>query len=522
MKNYLVSIGEMLLKKKGSKSGIKWLGLGAGLFTSSLISNAASQAVQPNIVFILLDDMGWDEPGCYGGRTKLETPNIDRLAREGMRFTHFTSYPYCSPSRAAFITGRHSYRTGITANVADPGGMGRRLLPSEIPVPKGLGRAGYKSAIFGKLHLHWNSAANTDYAQETLGFDESFLWLGTPHPESEKVPGGGAKIGRPAGGMLADHFNPPWYRNGVRLPEIVGYDSDIMTKEAIAYIKKTHDKPFLLWLPYFAIHEPFQSPQRWQEKWNARREELRPVLKECVQRTRAWARAEGKPDDLKNYNPPLQQMVNRAAMVSTVDENIGWLLDALEEEGLAENTLVIFTSDNGPHPIAGSGKAHMCDAGIREPLIVRWPDHIEPGTICDALAESVDIYPTLMDVAGSDMPEEIPFDGQSLLPWLQGASPSSWRDVGFSDLKGVFGVFTHDWFMEDVGGREQIFYARPTPPTPLERSVDPQQVPRQVRALMKSKAEQCRDLFEKKRVQLHDIEKSEFEAYRARLNAVQD
>jgi arylsulfatase A-like enzyme len=466
----------------------------AGVLLGMAFSNEAVAAeAPPNIVFILLDDMGWDEPGCYGARTKLETPNIDRLAREGMRFTHLTSYPYCSPSRAAFISGRHGFRTGIISNVADPGGLGRELRASEIPVPKGLKRTGYETAVFGKLHLHWDNAVRPEFAHERLGFDESFIYLGVPWAEMEKAPGAGAKIGRPAGGMVADHFNTPWHRNGKPVPKIEGYNSDIMTREAIEYIRKPHDKPFLVWMPYFAIHEPFQSPERWQMKWNARREELRPVLDECVQRTRAFARAgsfSGK--GLLNYNPPLDMMVNRAAMVSTVDENIGWILDALDEAGVADNTLVVFSSDNGPHPIAGGGKANMVDAGLREPLIVRWPAQIAPGTVCDALAESVDIYPTLMEAAGAKMPEEITFDGLSLLPWLSGRKPAEWREFGVSALKGSFGIFNHDWFMRDTPNKEPQFFARSTPPTPLEKEVDAEMVPIAVRKQMKAEAARLR------------------------------
>lgn len=464
----------------------------AGLLLGMAFSNEAVAAeTPPNIVFILLDDMGWDEPGCYGARTKLETPNIDRLAEEGARFTHFTSYPYCSPSRAAFISGRHGFRTGIISNVADPGGLGRELRSSEIPIPKGLKRAGYETAIFGKLHLHWDGAARPDFAHERLGFDESFVYLGVPWADRNKVPSAGVKIGRPGGGMVADHFNTPWHRNGKPLPKIEGYNSDIMTREAIEYIRKPHDKPFFVWLPYFAIHEPFQSPPRWQEPWNARREELRPVLDECVQRTRAFAEMISK-QGLLNYDPPLDMMVNRAAMVSTVDENIGWILDALDEAGLAENTLVVFSSDNGPHPVAGAGKANMVDAGLREPLIMRWPAQIAPGTVCDALAESVDIYPTLMEAAGKAMPEEIPYDGLSLLPWMTGGKPAEWRDVGVSALKGSFGIFNHEWFMRDSPNKEPQFFVRSTPPTPIEKAVDAEMVPIEVRNQMKAEAARLR------------------------------
>lgn len=474
---------------------------------------------KPNILFILLDDMGWDEPGCYGGRTKLETPNIDRLAREGMRFTHFTSYPYCSPSRAAFISGRHGYRTGVVSNVADPGGTGRKLRSLEILVPKGLMRAGYETAVFGKLHLHWDGAARPEYAHERLGFDESFLYLGVPAADIEKFPGAGAAIGRPAGGMVADHFNVPWHVNGKSVPKIEGYDSDIMTRKAVEYIGQSHDKPFLLWLPYFAIHEPFQSPKRWEKTWNARREELRPVLEACVQRTHAFAEAENQSEGLKKYNPPLAQMVNRAAMVSTVDENIGWLLDALDEAGLAENTLVVFSSDNGSHPIAGGGKANLCDAGLREPLIMRWPGRIAPGTVCDALAESVDIYPTLMDAACEQMPKELSFDGRSLLPWLAGNPPSDWRDIGSAALKETIGVFTRDWFMQDYSNRPPRFFARSLPPTPLEKEVDPDDVPTAVRKQLLVEAARIRGVFTQTTAEIRQENDGRYEARLAEINS---
>jgi arylsulfatase A-like enzyme len=454
----------------------------------------ALQAEQPNILFILLDDMGWYEPGCYGGTTGLETPNIDRLAREGMRFTQFTSYPMCSPSRAAFVTGRHGYRTGIVSNVCDPGGAGHEFLPEEIPFAKTLKKAGYSTACFGKIHLHWNNSVYPEFVSDVLGFDHSMVYLGHPYEElrNRKIPND-RKLSDPAGGMVFDHFNITWHHNGKPIIS-EGYDSDVLTQAAIEFMKQKRDQPFAVWLPYFSIHEPFQSPPRWKSYWDARKEARRPIFDECIRRTRTVAAMPYGRKELMNYDPPLDMFINRTAMASAVDENIGRLLDYLDESGLADNTLVVFSSDNGPHPIAGGGKATVCDDAVRLPLIIRWPGRIAPGTVCEALAESVDIYPTLIDAVGGQMPSEIPFDGSSLLPLLKGRTPESWRQAGYTELRGVYGLFTADWFMRSEPGQDPVFYARQTPPTILEYPVDAETVPLAARKLLQSEEGKRRNL----------------------------
>jgi arylsulfatase A-like enzyme len=467
---------------------------GTALLAACTLPAAGAPAAKPNILFILLDDMGWYEPGCYGGTTGLETPNIDRLAREGMRFTQFTSYPMCSPSRAAFVTGRHGYRTGIVSNVCDPGGAGHEFFSEEIPFAKTLKKAGYTTACYGKLHLHWDNSVHPEFVSDVLGFDHSMVYIGHPYEElrNRKIPND-RKLSDPAGGMVFDHFNLTWSQDGKPVNS-EGYDSDVLTQAAIEFMKQKREQPFAVWLPYFSIHEPFQAPPRWKSYWDDRKEKLRPIFEECVRRTRAVAAMPGGRKELVNYNPPLDMFINRTAMASSVDENIGRLLDYLDASGLADNTLVVFSSDNGPHPIAGGGKATVCDDAVRLPLIVRWPGRIAPGTVCDALTESVDIYPTLVDAAGERMPSEIPFDGASLIPLLEGRTPESWRQAGYTELRGVYGIFTTDWFMRSDPGQKPVFYARQTPPTILEHPVDEEIVPLDVRKLLISKDEKLRKI----------------------------
>gem|GEM_PF-2750901 len=441
-----------------------------------LVAGSICAGQRPNIVFILVDDLGLDELGCYGARTGFQTPNIDRLSKEGTRFSHAMAYPMCSPTRAAIMSGRHGIRTGIVSNVADPGGVGRAFSDSEYTIGQSLRDAGYDTGIFGKLHLHWDSVHLPDLPKR-MGFDESFTYDGVT---LDSAPKHGPTIGWPAGGMVSDHFHIPWTHNGEALGVIEGYSVDLVTDEAIKFIEKDRTAPFLAWLPYIAIHEPFQAPERWIKRFPID-DAMRHRFEMSLLRTHHAGQMRGN-QGLATYRPPIEQFRNRIAMAAALDESVGQLMDTLDRKGLAENTLVIFLGDNGPHPIAGGGKAHPIDAAVRVPLIMRWPGVIPAGEISDALIEATDFHTTLTDLAEGTIPDGLKMDGMNILRALDG-NLSGWRDMTFSSLKGTLMLADHDWFYNQHADNpnQENFYRRMTPPNQIQEPTPVDRVPEAIK-----------------------------------------
>lgn len=438
--------------------------------------NRSNKSQRPNIIFMLVDDLGWDEPGCYGGRTGMRTPNMDKLAEQGVRFTYATGCAFCSPARAALMSGRYGFRTGVNANICDPGGMGRQFADKEILVSQTMQKLGYQTALFGKLHLHWDSASIPDLPQK-MGFDYSLHYAGLPF--DEKIGGTERRLAQSAGGMVYNHYNVPWYENGKPYKDD-RYDATVMTDKAIEFVGSNRNKPFMMWMPYFAIHEPFTAPDEWIEKYPIT-DKMKADFAENVRKARIRGKKLGRAG-LAKWNPPIQQYRNRLAMGSCLDHNIGRLVDALDKNGIAENTVVVLMSDNGPHPYAGGGKGEMCDMGIRVPFIVRWPDKIKAGTVCDQMIENVDVYPSFVDIAGGKMPAGLKFDGISFLPLIKGDSPSDWREYSFSGIKGRISLSDKDWFYScwaEKDGDEQV-WRRITPPESTQDSMPLDLVPQDV------------------------------------------
>jgi arylsulfatase A-like enzyme len=339
-------------------------------------------------VFILADDLGWTDLGCQGSRY-YETPNIDRLANAGIRFTSgYTCGPNCQPTRAALVSGQYGPRTGVyTVGGTDRFDTSKRpLLPVEnvqqLPLDKftlgeAMKAAGYRTALFGKWHL----GQQGKYHPSQRGFDEAITSMGK-HFDFVTQP----KVDYPRGVYLAD-----W-----------------LTDNALGFIEKNRDRPFFLCLHHFAVHSPHEA---------------KPEL---------IARFKDKPGIGGHTNPTY------AAMIASVDESVGRVLAKLDELKLAENTLVIFSSDNGGvggyveagvkakegitnnAPLHG-GKGMLYEGGVRVPWIARWPGTIKPGTTCDAPIISVDLYPTLLHVAGVKPKEGQILDGVSILPLLTGS-----------------------------------------------------------------------------------------------------
>lgn len=373
------------------------------------LSADALAAQPPNIVFFLADDLGQRDLGSYGS-TFYETPNLDRLAREGARFTDaYAACPVCSPTRASIMTGQWPQRMGITDYIGAPARpeQWKRNTPSR-PAPyadrlaldtptlaKAMKAAGYATFFAGKWHL-----GPEGFWPEDQGFDINL---------------GGTDRGGPYGGKR--YFSP--YGNP-RLPD--GPDGehlpDRLATETAKFIDANRDRPFFAYYCFYDVHTPLMARDDLRKKYEEKRARLGLVAK--------WGREE--PRDVRL----VQEHAVYAAMVEAMDLAVGKVLAKLDELGLGKNTIVIFTSDNGGLstsegwptsnlPLRG-GKGWMYEGGIREPLIVRWPSVVKPGSVVSTPVSSPDFFPTLLDVAGAKPQPGQVLDGVSLVPVLKGGT----------------------------------------------------------------------------------------------------
>jgi arylsulfatase A-like enzyme len=352
------------------------LSLAAALATGT---PAPAPKAPPNIVYILLDDLGWTDLGSFGSAF-YETPHIDRLATQGMRFTQaYTACTVCSPTRASIMTGKYPARLHITDWIP-----GNRVPNTKLRIPnwvqhlpleeksiaRALKAAGYVSASIGKWHL-----GGPSYFPEKHGFDLN------------------------RGGC--DKGHPPSYFSPYKIPNLEDgppgeYLTDRLTQEAIRFIEASQDRPFFLYLPHYAVHKPIQAKAAVIEKY----------------------RAKAKPGaDHTN--------AGYAAMIESADDSVGRILARLDELKLSSNTVVILTSDNGgllevtSNKPLRDGKGSAYEGGVRVPLIVRWPGVVREGSVCEIPIISQDGYPTLLELAGlAPDPGQI-LDGQSLVPLLK-------------------------------------------------------------------------------------------------------
>lgn len=348
----------------------------------------------PNILLILVDDLGWRDLGCYGS-TFYETPHIDHLCAQGIRFTDaYAAAPVCSPTRASILTGKYPATLSLTDWI-DWGGFVHPARGKLIDAPyidhlplhewslaKALGAAGYHAWHVGKWHL-----GGEPYYPDRHGFENN--------------------IGGCAWGLPTHGYRSPW--NIPTLPDgPLGEDlTDRLTREAIRLINTDDGRPFFLNLWHYAVHTPLQAPPDLSQKYTAKAQALgldqQPALTEG-----AYFPCEHKRDQ-RITRRTLQGNPIYAAMVEHLDNNIGRLLQAVDEAGLDEQTLVIFTSDNGGLSTAegsptsnaplAEGKGWTHEGGVRVPLMVRWPGTVAPGSICDVPVTSPDLYPTMLEIA---------------------------------------------------------------------------------------------------------------------------
>lgn len=374
---------------------------------------------RPNIIFILMDDLGWTDLSCYASPF-YETPNLDRLAGSGLRFTNgYAACPVCSPTRASILTGKYPARVGVTDWIDFRGRLhpctGKLIdapyihhLPrTETSIAAALQEGGYATWHVGKWHL-----GDAEFYPQTHGFDVNV---------------GGNEYGAPINGYFS-----PWGLPGLADPPQDGiYLPDYLTDRAIQLIRQQqgNPQPFFLNLCYYLVHTPIQAPEELVEKYRQK------VIAMGLNERDPFAVGEYFPADHKRDQRVMRRLFHSdpvyAAMVESMDTNIGRVLDALEELGMADDTAIIFTSDNGGLATAESsptcnaplkeGKGWMYEGGTREALLVRWPGVTQAAGVCDVPVTSPDFYPTLLEMAQLPPRPQQHVDGVSLVPLLRGA-----------------------------------------------------------------------------------------------------
>lgn len=337
----------------------------------------------PNIIVVMADDLGYGDISPYGGW--IDTPNLERLAREGMRFTDFhAGAPVCSPTRASLLTGRYQQRAGLSGVIYASRERNRHhgLQRKEFTFAELAKQAGYATGVFGKWHLGYQETYNPTYQ----GFDEFRGY----------VSGNVDYISHADGIGVHD-----WWNENKKVRE-KGYVTHLINKHAADFVRRHQNEPFLLYVAQEAPHWPYQGPDD------------KPIRKVGGERTRTAPRRVGDTTYIKT---------RYRQMVTALDEGVGQLVNVLEELGLAENTLVLFISDNGPLPFGSAGelrgwKKSVLEGGHRVPAIAWWPGQIPAGSRTDQLAITLDVFPTIAELIGAEPPTNRTLDGRSLVPVL--------------------------------------------------------------------------------------------------------
>jgi arylsulfatase A-like enzyme len=386
-------------------------------FICALCGVASAADRKPNIIFIMADDLGWTDLAVQGSKY-YETPNIDRLAAQGARLMSHHHCQNCTPTRAALMSGQYAPRTGVytVGGIERFDWSKRPLRPvdnvtdlplDKITVAQALKTAGYATGMFGKWHI----GQSGNYHPGKRGFDEAIVSMGK-HFDFETSP----KTPYPKGTYLAD----------------------FLTDKAEDFIRRHKDEPFFLYLPHFGVHSPKQAKAELIERFNP------------------------KPAVGGHHDPVY------AAMIASVDESVGRVMKLLDELKLADNTVLIFTSDNGGvggyvrEGIKGggdttdnaplrSGKGSLYEGGTRDPFIVRWPGVTKAGVTCDVPTIHVDIYPTFLEIAGGKAPANYPLDGESLVPLFRDSGAKLKREAIYQHFPGYLGAGTDSWRTTPVG-----------------------------------------------------------------------
>lgn len=347
------------------------------VFCVGAFSGTAGEEPHPNFLIVLADDLGYGDLGCYGN-TVVQTPHLDRFAAEGLKFTdYYAPAANCSPSRAGLMTGRTPWRMGIHHWIPMMSPM--HLKASEITIASLLRKQGYTTCHAGKWHLNGMFNLPGQPQPNDHGFDH---WFSVQN------------------NALPNHHNPyNFVRNGIPAGPLQGYSAELVTDEAVQWLRQGRDprKPFFLFVCYHEPHEPIATAEKY---------------------TRLYA----------NLKDPAERAL--LGNITQMDAGFGRLMSELDSLALRENTVVFFTSDNGPaqtgiHPYGSAGnlrakKGYLYEGGIRVPGILRWPGKTKPGAVSDQPVCGVDVFPTFCEIAGAVTPTDRPMDGASWLPLLEG------------------------------------------------------------------------------------------------------
>ncbi|MCY7359673.1 MAG: sulfatase-like hydrolase/transferase, partial [Rudanella sp.] len=350
-----------------------------------LTSNNAPNR-QPNVLLIMTDDQGWGDLSLHGN-PDLQTPNLDQLARSGAQFERFYVSPVCAPTRASLLTGRYHLRTGT---ITVTGGW-EAMRPDETTIAELFRANGYRTGCFGK----WHNGEHYPQTPQGQGFDQFTGFLG---------------------GHLNNYFDATLEQNG-QLRPTKGFITDVLTDAALGFIRAKSDKPFFCYVPYNAPHSPFQVSDAYFKPFKDK----------------------GLTDELASVY----------GMVKNVDDNVGRLLKQLEKQGIANNTIVVFLTDNGPNGVRYNGhmrgiKAQVDEGGIRVPCFVRWPGHIQPNTVVNTPAAHIDLLPTLAGLCTLPNTKTThPLDGQNLSEILLGRIKSGPAWINPSWIGPARMLFTH-------------------------------------------------------------------------------
>lgn len=398
---------------------------------------------KPNFVFLLVDDLGWGDFGCYGAKF-YETPNIDKLAKDGMLFTNaYSACTVCSPSRAAILTGRYPARLHLTdwiaghkkpfAKLAVPDWK-MKMDHERVLLPEALKEAGYATAFFGKWHLM------------PIGQPDFKEHFPTSHGFDVNV--GGREWGQPKGpGRYFSPFGMPGLDDG----EKGDFLTDKLTDAAMKFLEEKKNEQFLLYFSYYTVHGPIMSPESLTQKYQEKAKILENERNE-------------------NMNP------KRAGMIEALDQSVGRIVAKLEELGLAEDTVIVLTGDNGgdyDDTTAGlrDRKGFSHEGGVREPLIAKWPGRIEAGSRCDEPVIGMDFYPTFLEMAGLPTKTDECLDGVSIWPLLKDGNSELkreklyWHYPHYHRTKPYGAIRNGDWklieFFED--GELELFNLKMDP-----------------------------------------------------------
>lgn len=382
----------------------------------SFFSQAQSK---PNVIVVVADDLGWADLGSHGVRTDVKTPYLDSLAMSGVQFSSgYACAPVCVPSRAGLLTGRYPNRFGMESNDDGP------LPVSELTIGDRMKSLGYVTGLVGKWHVASGSATHSEF--KAIPGNE-ILWGDNVRITDKNLPGHRGFTEYFCGAMRNYAASFDLNGNDLKDPPVLvnsnEYRIDLQTKAALAFIRKNKENPFFLYLGYFAPHVPLEAPKVYQSSFM----EI--------------------PDSIRQKG---------LSMIKSVDEGIGRIRLLLKDLGLAENTLIIFTSDNGAplkegmwdgslnQPFVGE-KGMLTDGGVRVPFIISWPDKIKSGLVFKEPVISLDILPTAVAAAGGQIDQSWKIDGKNLLPFLTGEKNGSPHSALFWRFRSQASILSGSW-----------------------------------------------------------------------------